>query len=353
MLDFVGKNVFHLSHNDLDGYGSQVVVNSVLDNVKFFNSGYGPSIKVELEKIFALSDSSEKKSIILITDLNLDMEIAIWLDGEVASRGGVELLLLDHHNNGKNVASEFNWYNLNDKYCATKLTYFYFKSMLRKNSLIKAFASIINNYDLWKEDNTNFYIGKCLNYALFNIGYAFPKELPEEKRNFILYFLPLVTSFLIKGVSVNKMEKELFSILKLGYIKDTIPEELFFNENILIDDKYNHYTYELLKDKLEVINIGGIRFLLFYAFDGNIFQNISHIFNSNRTNFDACISVSESGGISLRSKGKEDIYNVSKIAQTYFNGNGHFNASGGSICNYEKNKKYTYEEVKKILNSYN
>lgn len=352
----LNKKVYHLSHTDLDGYGCQLVTNSIFKNIEFFNSGYGPSIQKELEKIFFNIDNSNEESLILITDLNLDLNTATWLANEVVLRAkkGIDLILLDHHLSGKEASKTFSWYNLDEKYSATKLTYLKFKHLLpKKDRFLKAFVSAVNSYDLWKEDAGNFYIGDYLSYSLFNIKYPFPKELSEENRKFIFHILYLISTFLFRGTTIKKMETELINIIKLSYIKDSIPLEIFFNDNMIIDNKFNYYSYELLKDKMEIILIGKFKLVLFFGFDGTVFQNLSHIFNKNKNGFDGCINITESGNISLRSKGSEEHSDMSLLARTYFNGNGHFNASGGSLCNYEKNRKFTLEEVKFILNEKN
>ena len=125
--------VFHLSHTDLDGYGCQYIANKVFDNITFFNSNYGKEVTTRLQHICTKIDSqlaqgdisstlslleskfrakidkssdkhskkdsatpthsndakstksNQKEFLILITDLNLTLSEAKWLNDKITS----------------------------------------------------------------------------------------------------------------------------------------------------------------------------------------------------------------------------------------------------------------------------
>ena len=167
--------VFHLSHTDLDGYGCQYIANKVFDNITFFNSNYGKEVTTRLQHICTKIDSqlaqgdisstlslleskfrakidkssdkhskkdsatpthsndakstksNQKEFLILITDLNLTLSEAKWLNDKItsyqANGHSVQALLLDHHISGEECAKIYEWYHLDDTRCASKITY--------------------------------------------------------------------------------------------------------------------------------------------------------------------------------------------------------------------------------------
>ena len=77
--------VHHLSHIDLDGYGAQFVGKEFFKNIVFYNANYGREVEVRLRDMLSKIKSAENTSfLILITDLNLTLNEAKFLQSEVA-----------------------------------------------------------------------------------------------------------------------------------------------------------------------------------------------------------------------------------------------------------------------------
>ncbi len=111
----------HLSHIDLDGYGCQYLTYRCGRDGKFYNANYGAEIRARLDEIvldIKESDFPDERPLILITDLNLSMRDAEWLDEQI-NFIDAELLLLDHHISGEVSASKFDWYMLDISKSAT------------------------------------------------------------------------------------------------------------------------------------------------------------------------------------------------------------------------------------------
>lgn len=358
MKKIEGK-LYHLSHIDLDGYGSQFLTTNLIKEVVCFNSDYGKGIKEALINILELIDQDIEKNIIsslLITDLNLIEEDAFFIDSEMKKRNR-NITLLDHHATGKSVSEKYDWYFLDTSICATMLTYNFLKDAMGETflnkTIFKFFAEVVNVYDLWKEEEKVFFnYGKLLSFAIFNTGYAFPKEFKSYKTDFILYSLSVIITSLYNKETISEIESIKLPLIKLSYLKNKIPEEIFVKDDIILDDKYNYFIYELMR-KIEypIIIIDDKKIKVFYDIDGGVFQNISSIFNSEKNKeFDICINVLKSGKLSLRSKGSEEKNNTSALSKKYFNGGGHFNASGGIII-VENKKEFSKEEILEYLKS--
>lgn len=340
---------FHLSHIDLDGFGSQYLAEIALgkDNVVFFNSNYGLEIKNNLEEILNQIGNNEAK--ILITDLNLLPEIGEWLHNEIiASNGRIELQLLDHHKTGAPVAEKYSWYHLDESKCATKITYEYFvsKGLISEfDEETKTFANIVNDLDMWFTENTYFKKGKLLSNCIFNLSYPFPREIKEEKNKFIRFMLPKVFKLIYEGNSVSNIENHLLNSIKELFVKDFIPEEIYNDPEVLIDDKYNYYTAErIAKMDFPIFNFSGINIKVFYGMDSGVFQNIANIMVIEGKDFEACLNILRTGKLSLRSRADID---VSIVAKEYFNGGGHKNACGGFLTT--EKKEWKQEEVMEHL----
>ena len=76
--------LYHLSHTDLDGYGCQLVLSNYkkyFKKIESFNANYGAEISVKLKEILKDIKSRNSKNImILITDLNLNVDEATFLE---------------------------------------------------------------------------------------------------------------------------------------------------------------------------------------------------------------------------------------------------------------------------------
>ena len=120
--------VFHLSHIDLDGYSCQLISKRCFEQINYYNSNYGKEIDQRLEQIIMdIERDIHGENLILITDLNLTLSQAKKLVKMAdESIKDIDILLLDHHKTGADCAKKYEWYHLDVKRCATKITYDYF-----------------------------------------------------------------------------------------------------------------------------------------------------------------------------------------------------------------------------------
>jgi oligoribonuclease NrnB/cAMP/cGMP phosphodiesterase (DHH superfamily) len=314
------KITYHLSHNDTDGYGSQYITSTLFPDIKYFNSGYGKQIGDNFKKILKKISKSDT---LLITDLNLTMEQAAFIN-EKSEKIGFTLLLIDHHASGTNVAKRYDWYNLNINFCATKLTYDYFYKD-NPNFHIAYVADIINAYDLYQEENKFFIQGKTLNGVVMGNRGIFPEIFLDKTRKIIFQLIKEV-SFSLAMTSGNVIKSEAivssvirdylslniigadklpFPTLKAEYISPLLKEGFHF-ERFLIDSKNIDVYFNMI----------------------DLFQEITHIRFKNY-NTDIIVHISPNGSISLRSS--SDKNPVDKWAESLFNGGGHKKAAGGIL----------------------
>jgi len=326
------KKIYHLSHNDLDGYGAQVVTNEIFEKnnlieVIYSNTNYGKEITENLEII--LKDIS-KEDFLLITDINLSEEQAKWLE-EKRIEINFELQLLDHHETGKN-NTIYNWYYLDSSRCGTKITFDYFvkKDLIKKDSNISNIVDIINIYDLWQENHNNFEYGKILNQILYDNKDIFPKVLKNESLKYNLYLIKTfgsLISFFKEEKSIEELEINKY-IIERKYFKD------FFNEdmrNTPLHVLRIKYMYEkiITSDLKKEVFFDGYKFEVYYGLS-SIFQEFSHLrlIDQDKEKIDFVVNINTQGFIGFRSKSP---IKVNEFAKKYFNGGGHAQAAGGSL----------------------
>ncbi|MFA8027794.1 3',5'-cyclic-nucleotide phosphodiesterase, partial [Helicobacter pylori] len=107
--------VYHLSHIDLDGYACQLVSKQFFKNIQCYNANYGREVSARIYEILnAIAQSKESKFLILISDLNLNLNEAQYLQDKIQEHRlqnkNIQIQLLDHHISGKEVAESFHWY---------------------------------------------------------------------------------------------------------------------------------------------------------------------------------------------------------------------------------------------------
>ena len=94
-------------------------------------------------------------------------------------KNNIDVILIDHHKTGAIVAEKYPWYNLNVKYCATKLTQMYFKV-----DELESFADYVNVQDLQFNSHPLFSQANFIGDIAYK-GYDFPYIIDEE--NFKCY----------------------------------------------------------------------------------------------------------------------------------------------------------------------
>lgn len=310
--------VYHLSHNDLDGYGSQYVTLVAGLNTINYNCNYG-EIQENIEIIKKSITSDDQ---LLITDVNLTEAEASYID-KLQKEVGFDLKLLDHHKTGRDVAKKYDWYHLDETKCGTFLTWEFFDSLEET----KLFASIVNDYDLWKEENEHFNKGKALTKIVEEYKYSFSKGLEEEENKMILTLLDNAYRLMKKNISVSRVEEKMYSITRILFLDGNKD-----NEDLTLHEiKVNFYTdkiMELEPKAYTVVNLDGYNTYLFTGLS-KIFQIFSNKILNNIDDLDVAINISKSGTMSIRSR-REDI-DLGIIARKYFNGGGHPQASGGKL----------------------
>lgn len=328
--------LYHLSHIDLDGYGCQLITKEYYKDINFYNSNYGNEITQKIEQIFNdIEKDNKDKSFILITDLNLTMQQANDLDKKVKkSEKDIELLLLDHHKTGLECAQKFDWYNLDEKRCATKITYDHFSKEFHPNDKLKKFADVTNAIDIWLTNDKYFELGKVCLKLVSDAKEVNRVIFPRENNQYIFSMLENSYEYYDKSASNIALDNALHK-LKKKFFKG-------FSKDDTLDNLVSKYVVELLtkkKDEMS-INYKGAKGILTYAI-----TNVSVIGNDflvKNPDFDFFLNINARRNISLRGNGKVD---VSVMAKELFEGGGHANASGGILKSYKDS--FLYENIKK------
>jgi len=334
----MNKKVYHLSHIDLDGYSCQLISKRVFENIEFFNSNYGDEILERLTQIInGIKDDGEfEKYMILITDLNLSMEEANFLEESLKKVSkNVEILLLDHHKSGLEVSKKFDWYFLDVNRSATKITYDYFKSSGKIDELEK-YVDFVNAYDIWLQDEReNFEIGKVLARYVLSA-----KEL--NRVMFADESFCYIENLLEEGMKLSLEENahivldDRLHFLKKGFFKR--------EKNDTLENLVSEYVVELLSKKKEKMSVyyKGKKGILTYSV-GNT-SIIGNNFLVKNPEFDFFLDITGRKTIGMRANNKVD---VSQIAKEVFEGGGHANASGGKFAEFKDS--FIYEKIKEQI----
>lgn len=222
--------LFHLSHNDLDGYGSSYVASKLLKenyhNINYYNVNYPEvnntfnSILASIEKVQAMFKKTSCE--FHITDLGITEEILNNLKNVPKN---VKIIYTDHH-----IVSEDNKikieellktrnniiFNINKDYCATKLYYDYiYENNFSKLNMFKDditlelhyFVENIDIYDRWLRERQS-----LINHISFvsDIVFKNPLFFQENKTKFIFgYFDKLLEKNLFSNVLKEKIQNNL------------------------------------------------------------------------------------------------------------------------------------------------
>lgn len=323
------RTLYHISHNDLDGFGCTYIVNniSLFKEKNYFNINY-TDLKETINKIFQIFISNkEKKFYLLITDIGLPDDIVNKINNFIKGNKNIDVIIqvLDHHKS--EVAEKNDWYYLDINNCATRLTYLYFKDFLINKEYFNNFSLYVQSQDLWLENDKNFNKACFISDFIFN-SLKFPYFLKNEEREYKFYFMKkLFDLFNTEKKTIDDVENEINS-LKRNYFSS-------FN---IKNDKNNTalymvctYFYKLLLEKeknkeLEInyIKIGNYKGKFIYNLNTKYFQIISN-FYLKENDIDFMVHVDKEKKMSFRSLNDVD---VQFIAKNYFNGGGHKNASG-------------------------
>jgi len=197
--------IYSVSHTDLDGFGSQFVIDAFYNNVKYYNVDYG-DIEDVLFKIFY---KITKNDTLYITDLNLTLDVSKKLD-EIRKTIGFEVQLLDHHITGMDSAEIYDWYHLDTKICGTKITYNYMTQKFPNVELPAGFketVDMINIYDMWIKKDPLFRKSQLLSNSVFE------NKIDSSKNSQFMVNLIRKTGVLLQVLSVQEVEKVMPSVI--------------------------------------------------------------------------------------------------------------------------------------------
>jgi len=328
--------LYHLSHIDLDGYGCQLITNEYFKDKKYYNSNYGNEITQKIEQIFNDIENDDKKEpFILITDLNLTLEQADKLDKRVKeSPRDIKLLLLDHHKTGLECSKKYEWYFLDEKRCATKITYDHFSKEFYPNEKLKKFSDVTNAIDIWLTKDKHFELGKVCLKLVSDAREVNRVMFPKENNEYIFSMIENSYEYYDKTGANIALDNALHK-LKKKFFKG-------FSKDDTLDNLVSKYVVDLLTKKKDEMSIDykGAKGILTYAI-----TNVSVIGNDflvKNPDFDFFLNINARRNISLRGNGKVD---VSVIASELGEGGGHANASGGIIKSFKDS--FLYENIKK------
>lgn len=333
--------IYHLSHNDLDGYGCQFITSKIFKNIRYFNSNYGDEVLTRFNSILEDIKESEKEEIqILITDVNLTLKEADFVDKEVKKliEEGfvVNLQLLDHHITGIDCRDKFSWYHLDDTKSASMLTFDFFK----EKHNIESFAEIIkviNAIDIWLEDDKYFEFGKVLQRAVNHDSKEISTFLfPDEARAYKFHIIDKSIEFLDRDSSNIDLDENIYFIKK-EFLRAELP-------NNTLDNISAQNIVKLLKDNKDEMSIfyKGQKGLLTYMI-GPV-SIVANEFLKQNSEFDFFMDFNYKGTVSFRANNKID---VSQMAKHLADGGGHKNASGGKIKGFKE--AYNYKSIKNFI----
>lgn len=323
--------IYHLSHTDLDGYACQYIVNFYFKNVNFYNSNYGKEINENFNAILAdiEKDNSFGQAIILITDLNLNLNQCEEFD-KICKEKNIKIFLLDHHQSGEECAQKYTWYLLDNKRCATKITYDFFSKICTPDLELLNFAQVVNAVDIWLSEDANFELGKVFLGLIANAKEINRVMFKQAQVFYMFFLLERARKF------INQPNSHILLDNAIHFIKKD-----FFAKNCddTLSNLISYFVVEKLSELKEEFSIE------YEGHKGILTSNIGNTsvigneFLVKNPDYDFFIDVSSRKTLSFRANGKID---VSLMAKKLVGGGGHKNASGGLFAAYKDGANYNY-----------
>ena len=314
---------------------------------------------------------------VYITDLNLDMSTANYLN-ELKTKGIInQLELIDHHITGKDVALKYpEWYNLTVGDSATKLVYD--RSGIKhytEGDYLLELVEIVDAADLFKTKNSNvFEAGRCLNNILepifksvknvshtrFLVWWYIIQLLDSESLNDLVNGSSLYYRMLYKEDNIGRFRvKSLFSLL------NALLNNVEFNRTFIYPtyEEINHpYHVLYYKNQIRTMLHNGqiittrvddkdIKFVVIDNHNGPV-SDVSYYALKERKDIHFLVYLLPNGVASFRSyiEDNGDVrYDVSKIAKE-FGGGGHMAAAGAKLDDSITNEKIIEELISIITN---
>ena len=326
--------VYHLSHIDLDGYSCQLITKRCFEQIEYYNSNYGKEIDQRLEQIINdIERDIHGENLILITDLNLTLQQAKKLV-QMADESikDIDILLLDHHKTGADCAEVYDWYHLDVKRCATKITYDYFLEKGYDISALERYVDVVNAVDIWLSDSEYFELGKVFMRLVAGSREVNRMLFSQSNSDYIFSILEGGMAYLEEDSANIKLDDAVHGLRKEFFRKD--------DDNTL-ENLVSHFVVDMLSQKRDELTVtyNGYKGILTYSI-GNT-SIIGNEFLVRNPNFDFFMDINGRKNISMRANNKAD---VSKIAKKLFNGGGHANASGGRFDDFKDS--FIYDDIK-------
>jgi oligoribonuclease NrnB/cAMP/cGMP phosphodiesterase (DHH superfamily) len=311
-----------------------LITKRCFEQINYYNSNYGKEIDQRLEQIIRdIERDIHGENLVLITDLNLTLQQAKKLVKMAdESIKDIDILLLDHHKTGADCAAKYDWYHLDVKRCATKITYDYFLEKGYDIASMEKYVDVVNAVDIWLSDSEYFELGKVymrivsgareVNRMLFN----------ETNSEYIFDLLENAQAYLnVKNAHIV-LDDNIHG-LKKSFFTDA--------EDNTLENLVSHYVVKMLTEKRDELSVtyNGYRGILTYSI-GNT-SIIGNEFLVKNPDFDFFMDINGRKNISMRANNKAD---VSMIAKRLFNGGGHANASGGRFDDFKDS--FIYDEIK-------
>lgn len=326
--------VYHLSHIDLDGYSCQLITKRCFEHIQYYNSNYGKEIDQRIAQMISdIAHNGDEKNLILITDLNLTLSQAKTLV-ELAEDGAkeIEILLLDHHKTGQDCAEAYDWYHLDVKRSATKITYDYFLKEGFDIASMHKYVDVVNAVDIWLSHSEYFELGKVCMRLVAGSREVNRMLFPEKNSDYIFSLLENAMAYFDKEDAHIALDDAVHS-LKKAFFKAEKDNTL---ENLV-----SRFVVDMLTANRDAqsVSYNGYLGILTYSI-GNT-SIIGNEFLVRNPDFDFFMDINGRKNVSLRANNKAD---VSMIAKKLFNGGGHANASGGRFDEFRDS--FIYDEIK-------
>ncbi|XNZ28366.1 3',5'-cyclic-nucleotide phosphodiesterase [Helicobacter pylori] len=344
--------VYHLSHIDLDGYACQLVSKQFFKNIQYYNANYGREVSARIYEILnAIAQSKESEFLILVSDLNLNLNEAEYLQDKIQEHRlqnkDIQIQLLDHHISGKEVAESFHWYFLDTNRCATKIVYEFLKKhyaiLEPKNATwLEPLVEMVNSVDIWDTQGYGFELGKVCMRMINQSSELNRFMFDDENRNYKLKLLEEVKNYLFLENAPVAYDNDLFRLKKIALGGDPDAETM---DNI--SSNAQTHLLSLKKHDCSVYYQDKKGFLSYSMVGISVLANL---FLTQNPDFDFYIDVNAKGNVSLRANGNCD---VCELSQMCFNGGGHRNASGGKIDGFKESFNYRdiKEQIEEIFNN--
>jgi len=252
-------NIFSISHNDLDGYGSTYLLSKFLEvddlsTLNIANINYGEFIQT----LETYTKQVNEPFYLIITDLNLKEEEILLIEKLKNNSIIIDWLVIDHHITDESSVNRLE-YNVDKSLCATKALY---KSLYDIDILLmtkyKDFANVVNSYDMWiKIDRVNHSIGTLitlymknttiednyykLNYFIFLFDIIFKEAFYQGIPYAELIYSSLLSNNFLNPILLQQDNKETIENLKYYSIYEKFAR-LHIN-SLMNYVKYNNKEY--------------------------------------------------------------------------------------------------------------